>query len=213
MIHIQKGREPHSLTEYRLSTDSASYDGLPTDTKNEIRAYLLREQGSICAYCMARIRMDTVTIEHYIAQHQDGDGHDFPLDYKNMLGVCPGNNGMPYHLMTCDKHRGNTPLTVDPRVAASVGTIKYSTDGRIQSTSADINRDLEETLNLNINFLASNRKAALDSLNKKLKSKREKGEWTNLASQYIKQLGEKKEKDEYTGILLWRLGRIIKSNA
>jgi len=205
MIHIQKGREPRSLTEYRLSTPNASYDGLPTDVKNEIKAYLLREQGSICAYCMARTRMDTVTIEHYIAQHQNGEGLDLALDFSNMLGVCQGNYRMPFNQNTCDKHKGNTALTVDPRVEASVGTIRYSSNGRIESTSAEINRDLDETLNLNIHSLISNRKAALDNLKEKLLVKKKEGEWRSIALKYARSFREKEEKNEYVGILLWYL--------
>ena len=123
MIYIEKGKEPHCLTEYRLSTQKATYDGMGTDIKDDIRAHLLREQGSICAYCMSRVRMETVTIEHYIAQHQPEAEHSLTLEYGNMLGVCRGNAGRPHKQETCGKHRGNTPLTVNPLVKESVETI------------------------------------------------------------------------------------------
>ena len=205
MIHIEKGREPRSLTEYRESTPNASYDGLPTETKNEVRASLLREQGYICAYCMARIRIDTVTIEHYIAQRQNGEGSGIELDYHNMLGVCRGNAGMPHNQETCGKHRGNAPLSVDPRAKEKVDTIRYSSNGRIESASAEFNQDLNVTLNLNISSLVSNRKAALDSMKHKLHAEKKKGEWKKIALKYVRKLSEKEEKDAYVGILLWYL--------
>jgi len=37
MVYIEKGVEPHSLVEFRESTPDASYDGIPTDIKDDIR--------------------------------------------------------------------------------------------------------------------------------------------------------------------------------
>ena len=69
-----------------------------------------------------------------------------------MLGVCYGNSlarGVKPEDKTCDAHRGNTELTVNPFDELSVRKIKYKTDGRIYSDDADINKDVTETLNLN----------------------------------------------------------------
>ena len=205
MIHIVKGREPQRLTEYRLSTQKASYDGLGTDVKNEIRAKLLDEQGHICAYCMERIRMDTVTIEHYIAQHQPMEDVNLELSYHNMLGVCQGNEGKPHMHETCGRHRGNHPLTVDPLVQASIGTISYSSNGQIISSSEEINHDLDYVLNLNYSLLVSNRKAALDRLRSELLKRKRTGGWMGLARKYEQKLYADAVKTPYCGILLWYL--------
>ena len=55
---------------------------------------------------------------------------------------------------TCDAHRGNTDLTVNPFDEMSVRKIKYKADGSIYSDDADINKDVTETLNLNCQALS-----------------------------------------------------------
>lgn len=91
------------------------------------------------------------------------------VDYHNMLGVCPGGKGQAtrgYADMTCDQHRGNTLLTVDPLNLHSVKKIRYRPNGIIYSNDPDINSDLNDILNLNCNAakLPMNRKAVLDQL-------------------------------------------------
>jgi uncharacterized protein (TIGR02646 family) len=210
MIYINKGKEPHSLSEYRSSNINVSYDNIPTDVKDDVRNSLLQEQGFICAYCMSRITEKNVNIEHYIAQNPP-QNHDKSLDlaYSNMLGVCPGNEGQPIKQQTCDRHRKNIPLTVNPLDSASVSRIEYSADGSIKSTDATINADLNETLNLNIDFLKRNRKDALDELKRKLHSRKETGDWKPLAIRYIKKLNEEQRKQPYCGILLWYLAKKV----
>mgnify|MGYP004437301451 CR=1 FL=1 len=46
---------------------------------------------------------------------------------------------------TCDAHRGNTELTVNPFDELSVRKIKYKEDGSIYSDDADINKDVTKT--------------------------------------------------------------------
>ena len=69
-----------------------------------------------------------------------------------MLGVCYGNSltkGVKHEDTTCDAHRGNTELTVNPFDELSIRKIKYRSDGSIYSDDEEINRDVTETLNLN----------------------------------------------------------------
>ena len=69
-----------------------------------------------------------------------------------MLGVCYGNSltkGVNQEDTTCDAHRGNTELTINPFDELLVRKIKYKADGSIDSDDADINKDITETLNLN----------------------------------------------------------------
>ena len=201
MVYIKKGIEPQSLEYFRLSTPNATYDGLPTEYKDEIRERLLSEQGSICAYCMGRIGMNTVTIEHYIPQSND-TLHEHDLEYKNMLGVCSGHQ---YMHETCGKSRKNAPLTVDPRDRDSVGSITYSEDGSILSSDALILRDLNEVLNLNTGILKENRRRSLHRMIAELQGQKKKGLWRNLAIKYMKKLNENDVKQEYYGILLFYL--------
>lgn len=72
-----------------------------------------------------------VRIEHCRQRHpQDEQEHDkkATLDFKWMLGVCYGNSlvrGVKAEDKTCDAHRGNTELTVNPFDELSVRKIKY----------------------------------------------------------------------------------------
>ena len=205
MVYIKKSVGPRQLIEYRKSTPDASYDGLPSDIKEEIKTYLLKEQGCICAYCMSRIKTATTHIEHYIPQKPEAIGRLSDLDYRNMLGVCPGNEGTPYKTQTCDSHRKNMSLTVNPLVKSTIDTIRYSSSGHIESTNIEINKDLNETLNLNLRILVDNRKSALDKLKRELIKRKQMGMWIGLAQQYIEKLDDDGMKEPYCGILLWYL--------
>ena len=92
-----------------------------------------------------------------------------------MLGVCSGNSASAgaYENLTCDRHRGNTALTVNPLDENTVRKIKYKSDGTIYSDDMAIETDLNETLNLNsrASYLKENRKAALDAVKRELASR------------------------------------------
>ena len=111
----------------------------------------MQEQGHLCAYCMRRIpderilQEDTDLSDAYLEHWQSrssarGTGENKGLDYQNLLAVCSGNEKAPgatgrrkgRHL-TCDKKRGNAPLTVNPLDAATLATISYTSDGKIRS--------------------------------------------------------------------------------
>ena len=94
-------------------------------------------------------------MEHCKPRHpQDEIEHDkkATLEFKWMLGVCYGNSiekGVKPEDTTCDAHKGNAELTINPFDELSVRKIKYKADGSIYSDDADINKDVAETLNLN----------------------------------------------------------------
>lgn len=152
---IQRGKEPDSLLQYRKSDPNACYEELPKKPRNDIRMQLWKEQKHLCAYCMRRIRQSQdVRIEHYCARNPVGGEYDAAdtLNYRTMLGVCYGNSltpGIKDEDKTCDAHRGNTPLTINPYDINSIRKIRYTSDGYITSDNADIRTDVEKTLNLN----------------------------------------------------------------
>lgn len=157
MIVIQRGKEPNSLLEFRKQNSDADYEtDIPTNVLKDIRQQMWEEQRQLCAYCMKRIDSPSVMrIEHCRPRHpQDEEEYDkkATLDFKWMLGVCYGNSlvkGVKPEDMTCDAHRGNTELSINPFDKMSVRKIKYKADGSIYSEDAEINRDVTETLNLN----------------------------------------------------------------
>lgn len=219
MIHIQKGSPPQALIQAKR-TGLTSYADMDTPTKDAIRIQLLTEQYHLCAYCMRRIDFESVQIEHYDAQNpQDGDyDAESTIDYNNMLGVCPGGKKHvnSYKQMTCDQHRKNIKLTVDPRKADSIAKIRYSSSGIIDSDDPDIHKDLCETLNLNCpeSLLKENRKATLDALKnwiyRQYRGKEiSKATWEKIYADFCGERDGKKQ--EYVGIISYYLHKKINS--
>lgn len=170
MIPIIKGNEPKALTEAKRdiqNTPDASFDysSLRGEHKRKVLEALIVEQGHLCAYCMCRIGTNDnpATIEHITSQHPATScfDRDLSLSYKNMLAVCDGRSGA-----TCDKRRGNEPLTVNPLKPETLATITYHHDGRIHADDPDINHDLNDTLGLNSSKtnLCANRAAAMQAM-------------------------------------------------
>lgn len=215
MIYIRKQPEPKSLTEYKLQP-FANYDGCDKDS---IKQSLFEEQGHLCAYCMRRIQnISEMTIEHYKPQHpQDTNesNRQDSLNYTNMLGVCLGNRGCEKKMQTCDAHRGNMPLTVNPLNQASIDRITYRADGTIYSDDPAINTDLNETLNLNCKdgSLKKSRKQAVDALKQYLLKKQPQGQWSRTLLLRTKTEYNKLTdgaKSEYLGILLFFIEKYLR---
>lgn len=210
MIYIKKGTEPSSLKEYR-SQPNATYEGFRD--KDDIRKALLKEQGCLCAYCMSRITKENMKIEHWSPQNpEDGDGEAKALDYQNMLGVCTGNMASPFENQTCDTHKKNTTIRVNPLSQESVAQIAYRADGTIYSENVAIDRDLNETLNLNCErtYLKANRKAAIAALQKFCLEQKRNGTWNlSVLKKAEQEFGREKEgkKTPYLGAILFFIDR------
>lgn len=176
MRQIIKGREPRSLTEHRAAAH-ATYDNYAD--KGSLREALLRDQGWLCCYCMGRIDADRMKIEHWAAQETHPERQ---IDYQNLLGACPGNEGAPRGQQHCDTHKGSRALTIHPAdTQRSCETlIVYRSDGSIDADLPEIRRDLDETLNLNVRRLKENRKAVLEALKEGMLRKH-RGEWSRAA--------------------------------
>ena len=133
-----------------------------------------------------------------------------------MLGVCPGGAGKPYKDQTCDKHRGNIPLTVDPLKQNTISKIAYKSDGEIYSNDPAIQRDLDITLNLNSpeSYLKTNRQAALRTMKKYFQQKYGAKEVPLAKLQRYKQdilKGSKNgQREPYAGILIAYIDRKIR---
>lgn len=162
MIVVKRGKEPNSLLAFRKRYPEADYEtDMPTNVLKDVREQMWKEQRGLCAYCMKKIDAPSVVrVEHCRPRHpKDEQKHDkkATLDFKWMLGVCYGNSlvrGVDPEDKTCDAHRGNTELTVNPFDEVSVRKIKYKADGSIYSDDVQINEDVTETLNLNCQALS-----------------------------------------------------------
>lgn len=217
MLYIIKNpNEPRLLVTEKTQVGITSYEELSTDTKNAIRQSLLEEQGYLCAYCMKRISIENTTIEHYDPQSCN-NGTD--MLYSNMLGVCDGgqnNFGKGQSRLTCDKQRGNEPLTVDPLDINTINQIKYRKNEIIFSDNSDINTDLNSTLNLNGSetYLIANRKAVYDTLVLEIEKNGGKSEAFLLK---LKKKYESKDSNgkriPFSGIALYYINKWIRSCA
>lgn len=172
MIPIVKGCEPATLTEAKRiirNTPDATfcYESLQGESKRKLLEALLAEQGHLCAYCMCRIGTDghPATIEHLIPQHptDSAANGELSLAYHNLVAVCDGRGGA-----TCDKSRGNAPLTVDPTKSYTLETIYYRRDGRIDAHDESVKRDIQVTLGLNDarTNLCANRSESMKAIEK-----------------------------------------------
>ena len=180
MIVVQKGKEPNSLLAFRKQHPDADYEDMPTNVLKDVRSQMWEEQGHLCAYCMKKIDDPRdVRVEHCKPRHpQDEIKHDkkATLEFKWMLGVCYGNSiekGVKPEDTTCDAHKGNAELTINPFDELSVRKIKYKADGSIYSDDADINEDVTEILNLNCEAvsLPETRKNVLNVLKNEIAEK------------------------------------------
>lgn len=217
MIQIRKNREPGELIQYRKQP-GATYENMSSDLKQQIVESLLKEQGHLCAYCMRRIpenrKLPTgvkpVTIEHWYPRNpQSKDDIGQGLDYKNMLAVCSGNRGCgDERNMTCDAHRKNKEIKVNPCDARTLSTITYSSQGLIKSTDRDIDGDLNIRLNLNCQALSlpENRKKVLDTMLMTIHKKYPNGDISQYCDTLIKKFeGIEDNKTPFVGILLFWL--------
>jgi len=174
MKHIVKGREPRSLTVHRRQA-GADYDNYAE--KDDLRDTLLMEQGDLCCYCMRRIAVENMKIEHWASQTRYPNRQ---LDYQNLLAACEGGMGAPKHLQHCDTRKGDDDIRIHPadRQHNCETYIRYQADGEIYSDNDRINHDLNKVLNLNLQRFCYNRKAVLVGMLDALRKKRPDGVWT-----------------------------------
>jgi uncharacterized protein (TIGR02646 family) len=233
LIEIKKIKEPSELAKYRNLSD-ASYrnmhgapsgkigsDGKEKDVYSIVLEHLIKEQGHLCAYCMKKIpekrNQPPATIEHIKPQSETGE--DLRLDYRNMLAVCSGNRNGANSRKTCDARRGAMPvekqvLYINPLEVKTLRNIAYTSRGKIFSTDEKIDKNLNETLNLNgvETGLIDCRYQALASLQKEINA-RYPGR--TVPQSYLKEVlnkltNEKENKRPYVAILIHWLQKKIR---
>jgi len=211
MLAIKKRCEPRELQEYRLAPD-AIYDGPHfTSIKDVIRKQLLDEQGHLCAYCMGRIKPETMKVEHWLPQK----GHtEMQLAYANLLGVCNGNEGQAPANQHCDTHKGSQLIRYNPADPKHriEDKIQYLGNGIIKASEAAFDSDLDKTLNLNIRRLRINRIEVIDAVKQVLARKpgtRSKAQVEKYLDKW--QLSAKNGKRRpYAGVAIYWLTRYAK---
>ncbi len=159
MRKIVKGAEPASLTTHR-NTPHCDYGNY--GDKGRLRAALVAEQRGLCCYCMGRIENDrsSMKIEHW---HCRAGYPGEELDYRNLLASCPGGEGLPHHLQFCDTRKADDDLRWNPAdpLRRVEDRISYEPDGTIVSDDCLFNTQLNEVLNLNLEWMKINREESL----------------------------------------------------
>ena len=156
---IDKRQEPHEWTEYRQTP------GVVYESKIYLRKALYVEQGGICAYCMQRLDNElqesivtTNRIEHIKCRERNAN---LQLDYQNMVICCKGKlkeniNGPDF--ISCDLMKGNEDIHFSPFDPNFISSLSYNRrDGKILSSRADFQKDINDVLNLNNGLLKRNR--------------------------------------------------------
>ena len=219
MITIKKNKEPESLTHFRAS-GGKKFDDLDSETKNDLRDALLKEQGYLCAYCMKQIgrnkddRYKDVKIEHVIPRSitqtdPDANVRLLEINYNNLVAVC---NGVTNGHTHCDTSKKNTPISLNPCNSAVEQSIKYKTkDGTISSTNEEWNNDLDsaEKLNLNLPDIKENRVTAITELINYLNKN---GNWSDShLTRELEKLTDRTVKPPYLGVLKYYINRRLSS--
>lgn len=101
MKHIEKRtQEPERLRSYREHFPDGTWEKFRHSRANyqEIKRALLADQHGLCAYCEIEIKealhpeqVDDFRVEHFYPKSASvRGGHNYHLDWQNMLGVCHG---------------------------------------------------------------------------------------------------------------------------
>jgi len=198
---ITKTTEPSSLTSYRSSIaherllDANVYEDYPHKTKqgcsegdrNNLRLQLLKEQGYICCYCMSRINCENSKIEHLKPQSQFRDKQ---IDYSNLFIACDGGEGLAQNKQYCDTKKSEIELKAIDFLDNIQDYLKYKKEAQkviILSNNTDLSDDIN-TLNLNVDRLAKNRKEAYDKVISSLSIKNFSKNAIKKTLEYYKQM-------------------------
>lgn len=192
MIFIQKGREPNAWMRYRL-TKGVEFRAIP-----ELKDSLLKEQGYLCAYCMARIDKDHMKVEHFKPRSR------YPrlkFSYKNLLACCLGKTQEESH---CDTSKGSDEIRLSPLSPFCVDTLSYeSGTGKIKSSNPYYDRELDRILHLNTPIIKQNRLKALQGAIQALRIRKQlEKEW--------KPVDKEGKRKPYCGIVIYFLEKKLK---
>lgn len=164
MRQIKKRQPPNSFNTY-VQEHNASYEEIDTEVKDELRKSLILEQKGICAYCQQVLKKG-IKIEHHCERsicNGQNDTRDRRLDYNNLFAVCKGFGGMK-KTQHCDTNKANfnqtngLPITVNPLNPDHIRTINYSSTGLLRSNNGHYNKEINDILALNIEYIKDLRK-------------------------------------------------------
>lgn len=161
MITIIKRNPPAYLTPIHIRQrnnplpNAFNTDAEFSQVKPNVKQDLLEDQGNICCFCMARISSEDMKIAHRLSQKNHPE---CVFDYRNLFAACNGNQGQPHEKEHCDTFQGDNDLTIDLTRPDLTELIYYNLNaGEIHSSLPEYERDITETLNLNVDVLKQKR--------------------------------------------------------
>jgi uncharacterized protein (TIGR02646 family) len=212
---------PPKLLEHRKR--GGRYGDLPVDAKEQLRTALLEDQGFLCCYCMRSMHPEKgyrVRIEHHQSQSRVGERD---LDWANLLAACAGSDKtrsrnkddaasrkVPRAQQTCDYRKGDSRITINP-LTSNVDAVRYLANGRVLHPDQELQHDIDECLNLNVDFLMDARKAARDRLIARLQATLGAARtWSkNQLERYLDGLRTRPRLEAFMGVLEHFLAREI----
>ena len=206
MIKITKNTEPKTWSVIK-KTPGITFESAD---KKDLRKSLLEEQGYICGYCMRRIKASDTRIEHIKPQSQYEDSI---FDYNNLIICCNGDitGSDDLDKFHCDRKKGEVEISFSPFNQDFISTLSYSSkDGKIKSSVAKFDEEIDKVLNLNLPILKSNRLAVLQGILNQLSKKKD---WKTSDITSILDIWSKKESNKYKpycGIVIWFLSKHLR---
>ncbi len=199
----KSAQEPESLRIYREHYPHETWEHFRRRTSTgykDVKQQLLADQHGLCAYCEISIKMaekdgeiDDFRVEHFYPKSATNlkSGHNFHLDWRNMLGVCHGGSqpevaGAKERYTarkddrTCDVPKGDkmiSKLILNPlKIPARIRLFKYvEHDGTMLVDETTCPKDLQEKaqttireLNLNAPRLRRMRLAVMQQLEEQI---------------------------------------------
>jgi uncharacterized protein (TIGR02646 family) len=173
MRTIEKNQAPLSFRRHvQQRGDYSDYR-----ESDDARHALLKEQGHICCFCMQRVGLRNMKIAHWDPQSVNPHRS---MDWTNLMAACLGGDGDREAVKHCDTAQGDTPIKLNPvdRAQRCDRLVRYTVDGRIWSENAEINKDIDKTLNLNNAALVKKRAAVWSAFVTRMeKIKSRGGQW------------------------------------
>jgi len=201
MKNIVKGAEPNALKQYVTAHPNNSWKQFTgkEPRRSAVQQQLVSDQGGICAYCEIDLKpaagntQADLRVEHFHPKSDKATGHNWHLDWQNLLAVCHGGSQAdvvdpalrhtsPNH--SCDVPKGNNDwdtvilnpmqLAANPclfRFDRSTGAIQVDPHN-CQTATVDIAKAQATVDNLHLDSarLRNLRKPVLDQLNQQLLS-------------------------------------------
>jgi len=98
MKRVLKGIEPPLLTQYRSNTPANTWEKFKQSSsrRQQLKKLITEHQGGLCAYCEIDLKDADAhgnadfRVEHFHPKSDTSTGHNWHLDWNNLLGCCHG---------------------------------------------------------------------------------------------------------------------------